>query len=427
MSNKKVSDVLALSNTYGDKPSELTADDIQAIMKAHNDLRARYGVAPLQWDNDLANVAKQWSDACYWGHWRSQKTKNALGADYFEPPKQAERFGENLSAWEDFPSSMLDGQEGTKLWLDEEKDFDCSTGQCVPGKMCGHLTQMVWEDTKKVGCALRTCENGVDPRSWSSPIVGRPNMKYLVCQYDPPGNYIGERPFPAANCSQKSASGSGSGSAGATTLQPQTPVTVTPDTFVPPTNMTTRKPVIPASTPTAGNNSTSNNDYWRGVPNFFRGLGRDNKNHLPPPTNTNNGSMSSGSANGSGGQQDDVELNPNNFSKVPNFFQGLGRTNQTSMPYQRKAYVPPGMTFVQQQPSATTAQPTPSQQIESHIVAEDPQASTAKVVEMTRESPPNQTTNIAAASAGILLGGAALGALIGVSIFASKRSNKSRS
>lgn len=179
------------------KPSELTGADIQAIMKAHNDLRAKYNVAPLTWDNSLANMAKTWADQCYWGHWRDPQTKQALGASYRPPPGVA---GENLSVWTDTGATGLSGQYGTQLWVNEEPVFNCETGQCIGAGMCGHYTQMVWEGTKRIGCALRTCERGVDPRSWDSNVKGIPGVKYFVCQYSPPGNISGRPPFPADRC-----------------------------------------------------------------------------------------------------------------------------------------------------------------------------------------------------------------------------------
>ena len=45
--------------------------------------------------------------------------------------------------------------------------------------MCGHYTQIVWETTQKVGCAKIQCD-GFD--LW-------------VCNYDPPGNWVGEKPY----------------------------------------------------------------------------------------------------------------------------------------------------------------------------------------------------------------------------------------
>jgi len=45
--------------------------------------------------------------------------------------------------------------------------------------VCGHYTQIVWRDTKQVGCG-----------------VARDNRREIwVCNYDPPGNWVGHRPY----------------------------------------------------------------------------------------------------------------------------------------------------------------------------------------------------------------------------------------
>lgn len=54
----------------------------------------------------------------------------------------------------------------------------------MPGKMCGHYTQIVWRDSVRLGCASVNCLNG---------------GMYAICSYDPPGNYIGESPFDSAS------------------------------------------------------------------------------------------------------------------------------------------------------------------------------------------------------------------------------------
>lgn len=197
--DEKSSDALALGSEHTNKPNELTTADIQAILSAHNGIRGKYGVGPLQWDNSLSDLAKQWADTCYWGHWSSNQTKQALGTEYFPPPRQ---MGENLSIWSDPASTSLAGQQGTQLWLNEEGEFDCNTGQCKPGGVCGHWTQMLWKDTQRVGCALRTCPDGIHPKSWPSSVAGGKNLKYFVCEYDPPGNFTGQRPFPSSGCAK---------------------------------------------------------------------------------------------------------------------------------------------------------------------------------------------------------------------------------
>jgi pathogenesis-related protein 1 len=45
--------------------------------------------------------------------------------------------------------------------------------------MCGHYTQIVWRNTKAVGCA----------------VGGKGAREVWVCDYDPPGNYVGQRPY----------------------------------------------------------------------------------------------------------------------------------------------------------------------------------------------------------------------------------------
>lgn len=47
----------------------------------------------------------------------------------------------------------------------------------------GHLTQIVWKGTKKVGCATVHCPNGLGNTGSTTPPY------FTVCNYSPPGNY----------------------------------------------------------------------------------------------------------------------------------------------------------------------------------------------------------------------------------------------
>src|SRR5579871_1984770 len=42
--------------------STLSDSDIQAMLKAHNDLRAQYGQPPLTWSPNLASLAQDWAN-----------------------------------------------------------------------------------------------------------------------------------------------------------------------------------------------------------------------------------------------------------------------------------------------------------------------------------------------------------------------------
>ena len=50
----------------------------------------------------------------------------------------------------------------------------------------GHLTQMVWKGTQKVGCVSIDCGNRMVVGGQASTM-----NKYTVCNYSPPGNVMG--------------------------------------------------------------------------------------------------------------------------------------------------------------------------------------------------------------------------------------------
>jgi hypothetical protein len=68
------------------------------------------------------------------------------------------------------------------LWGAEQNSYNHETFTCEPWKVCGHYTQIIWEDTTKVGCgfAKSTTDYGGE---------------WVVCRYEAPGNYIGQKPY----------------------------------------------------------------------------------------------------------------------------------------------------------------------------------------------------------------------------------------
>ncbi|XP_033138795.1 pathogenesis-related protein PR-1 [Brassica rapa] len=62
-------------------------------------------------------------------------------------------------------------------WIVEGSSYNFNTNSCDGSEMCGHYTQIVWRDTKKLECASVVCENGAGV--------------FITCNYDPPGNYVG--------------------------------------------------------------------------------------------------------------------------------------------------------------------------------------------------------------------------------------------
>ncbi|PON55149.1 Cysteine-rich secretory protein, allergen V5/Tpx-1-related [Parasponia andersonii] len=134
----------------------------QDYVNAHNSARAQVGVGPLRWDNTVASYARQYANKrigdCRLVH---------SGGSY----------GENI-AW---GSGDLSGVNAVRLWVAEKKDYDYNSNSCAAGKVCGHYTQVVWRNSVRLGCAKVRCNNN--------------KGTFIVCNYDPPGNFNGQRPY----------------------------------------------------------------------------------------------------------------------------------------------------------------------------------------------------------------------------------------
>jgi len=132
------------------------------MLDAQNAVREKVGVRPLAWSDKLARVAQDWAD-------RLVKE----GSFRHRPDSP---WGQNLYAVtgsEYLPQQIVNG------WAAEAKDFDYPANRCREDRMCGHYTQLVWRNTREVGCAV--ARGG--------------NREVWVCEYSPKGNYIGMRPY----------------------------------------------------------------------------------------------------------------------------------------------------------------------------------------------------------------------------------------
>ncbi|PON97976.1 Ves allergen [Trema orientale] len=132
----------------------------------HNLVRARKGLLPLVWDTKLKNYARSWAN--------KRKADCALEHSFADGQFD---LGENIF-WGGGPG--WNATDAVTAWAEEEKYYNYGANSCAQGKMCGHYTQIVWRSTKRVGCAKVLCNN---------------NDVFMTCNYDPPGNYFGERPY----------------------------------------------------------------------------------------------------------------------------------------------------------------------------------------------------------------------------------------
>jgi pathogenesis-related protein 1 len=130
------------------------------MLALHGAVRARVGMPPLAWSDRLAARSQDWADTLL------------ARKQFFHRPNST--YGENLF---EIKGGTASPAQVVDAWAAESRNYDYRSNQCRG--VCGHYTQLVWRDTKEVGCAV--ARSG-----------GR---EVWVCNYDPPGNWVGKRPY----------------------------------------------------------------------------------------------------------------------------------------------------------------------------------------------------------------------------------------
>ncbi|XP_010691522.2 pathogenesis-related protein PR-1 type [Beta vulgaris subsp. vulgaris] len=138
----------------------------QDYVNAHNDARAAVGVGNIQWDDQVAAFAQQYAD-------------QRKGDCVLQHSGGGGRYGENLAGGSG-PGLVLTATTAVQMWVAEKADYDYNSNTCASGKVCGHYTQVVWRDSVRLGCARVQCDNG---------------GIFVTCNYDPPGNFVGQKPY----------------------------------------------------------------------------------------------------------------------------------------------------------------------------------------------------------------------------------------
>lgn len=141
----------------------LAEDWKQEFLVAHNEARHEVGLDPLVWDDEVAAYASSFAN---------QRISDCAMVHSNGP------FGENI-AWS---GGDMSAEDAAEMWIDEKKYYDNNSNTCKDPKdgTCLHYTQVVWNTTVRLGCAKVVCNSG---------------GTFITCNYDPPGNYIGEKPY----------------------------------------------------------------------------------------------------------------------------------------------------------------------------------------------------------------------------------------
>lgn len=177
----------------------VTPADIAALVQAHNEVRQRVAQAetvrlggtvsipPVSWDASLATTAQQWADLLI--AQAPPKICHRCGDNPCDPPLIANQcvpgMGENLFMVWSTGAPDISGATAVKSWADEEQFYNYDLNTCAPNEQCGHYTQIVWADTQRVGCGRA-----------GRPADGR-NYVIWACNYGPPGNIRGQKPYTA--------------------------------------------------------------------------------------------------------------------------------------------------------------------------------------------------------------------------------------
>ena len=150
----------------------LTAAQQAEMVKAHNAWRAKVGVPALRWSADLADTARSWAGTLAGGRCRLEHSDEAFGENLFFA--SALRSGGRPQLLQVRPGQVVGA------WASESVDYSYASNSCARGKECGHYTQIVWKDTREVGCGMSVCSD-----------LGQ----IWVCEYRPAGNVVGQRPY----------------------------------------------------------------------------------------------------------------------------------------------------------------------------------------------------------------------------------------
>ncbi|PIN20520.1 Defense-related protein containing SCP domain [Handroanthus impetiginosus] len=138
-------------------------NDAQQFLRLQNAARAALRLPPLVWDANIASYAA----------WYANRRRADCALKHSNGP-----YGENIFCGS---GNQWTAAQAAVAWVSERREYNYWSNSCAYGQECGHYTQIVWKGTRRIGCARVVCYGG--------------KGVFMICNYDPPGNYVGERPY----------------------------------------------------------------------------------------------------------------------------------------------------------------------------------------------------------------------------------------
>lgn len=148
--------------------SNLSLQEVQELLRHHNKVRGDVGVGPVTWSKKLAIYAQEWANQLASTNCKLKHRPDA--------GKWKLEYGENL-----FMGTIgyYDVANAVKAWESEKQYYRGQTLNPSNWHDSGHYTQMVWKNSKRIGCGKVECNDKI----------------IVVCNYDPPGNILGQKPY----------------------------------------------------------------------------------------------------------------------------------------------------------------------------------------------------------------------------------------
>eukprot|EP00752_Nemacystus_decipiens_P003873 g3562.t1 len=139
----------------GDDPGDGMYKD---LLDRHNKVRCMHGTNPVVWSDAVASFAREYA---------AEMTSSGKCGQMVHSNSE---YGENLfMCWGGRDCASAKGV--MTGWYDEET-------QSKPYE--GHATAVLWSSTTEIGCAAASCDKDGTPYT------------FVTCNYNPPGNWVGE-------------------------------------------------------------------------------------------------------------------------------------------------------------------------------------------------------------------------------------------
>eukprot|EP00746_Dinoflagellata_sp_MGD_P165118 gnl/MRDRNA2_/MRDRNA2_94205_c0_seq1.p1 gnl/MRDRNA2_/MRDRNA2_94205_c0~~gnl/MRDRNA2_/MRDRNA2_94205_c0_seq1.p1 ORF type:complete len:200 (+),score=52.60 gnl/MRDRNA2_/MRDRNA2_94205_c0_seq1:100-699(+) len=140
--------------------------DIQKCLDAHNELRAKHGAPPLEWDDGCSQHALAQAQICC----DNEGLEHGNSQEFGE--------GQNLYCYFSTPPAVAGAKAACESWYSEIDDYDFNDPGF--GMSTGHFTQLVWKGSTKVGMAKVVGESDGMTAIW------------IAANYSPAGNMQGD-------------------------------------------------------------------------------------------------------------------------------------------------------------------------------------------------------------------------------------------